>query len=127
MRAKVKPIPSERALTRILNALAQELIETSDEEVLQAAKDLGMDPNMKGSAAFLGVIHATPRRLSDFFDPEEVRRLLLMTPRDRLGREQRVKGQERVQDPVTAGTKPRRGDRRARARLASEKKPPHGK
>jgi hypothetical protein len=79
MRAKVKPISSERALTRILNAFAQELIEASDEEVLQAAKDLGMDPNMKGSAAFLGVIHATPRRLSDFFDPEEVQQLLLMT------------------------------------------------
>jgi hypothetical protein len=79
MPAKVKPIPSERALTRILNAFAQELIDASDEEILQAAKDLGMDPNMKGSAAFLGVIHATPRRLSDFFDPEEMKKLLSLT------------------------------------------------
>jgi hypothetical protein len=122
MRAKVKPIPSERALTRMLNAFAQELIEASDEEVLQAARDLGMDPNMKGSAAFLGVIHATPRRLSDFFDPEAVRQLLLMTQSGRLGREQRAKRPGQVQDPVKAGTKPS-----ARARLASEKKPPHGK
>jgi hypothetical protein len=45
----------EAALTRILNALEQELLAASDEDILAAARDLGMNPAMKGSAAFWGV------------------------------------------------------------------------
>ncbi len=40
---------------RLLAALARELAEATDEEVLQAANDLGMRPMMKGSAAFFGI------------------------------------------------------------------------
>lgn len=40
---------------RLLAALQQELIAATDEEILEAASDLGMNPAMKGSAAFFGV------------------------------------------------------------------------
>lgn len=40
---------------RLLAALEQELIAATDEEILEAASDLGMNPAMKGSAAFFGV------------------------------------------------------------------------
>ena len=40
---------------RLLAALEQELIAAKDEEILAAAGDLGMNPGMKGSAAFFGV------------------------------------------------------------------------
>ena len=41
---------------RLLAALERELIEATDEEILAAAKDLGMNPEMKGSAAFFGIM-----------------------------------------------------------------------
>jgi len=40
---------------RLLAALERELIEATDEEILAAAKELGMNPAMKGSAAFFGI------------------------------------------------------------------------
>lgn len=40
---------------RLLAALEQELIAATDEEILEAARDLGMKPTMKGSAAFFGI------------------------------------------------------------------------
>ena len=40
---------------RLLAALEQELIAATDEEILDAAGDLGMNPLMKGSSAFFGV------------------------------------------------------------------------
>lgn len=42
-------------LDGLLDALEQELTEATDEEILAAASDLGMNPTMKGSAAFFGV------------------------------------------------------------------------
>lgn len=45
----------EVSLEQILAALERELIDATDEEVLAAAAELGMNPSMKGSAAFLGV------------------------------------------------------------------------
>jgi len=68
MRIKMKGAAPAAALTRILAALEQELIDASDEEIMEAAKDLGMNPYMKGSAAFLGLKYAAKPRLSDFFD-----------------------------------------------------------
>jgi hypothetical protein len=56
------------ALIRLLDALADDLIDSSDEEIMQAAKDLGMDPQMKGSAAFSGLKYRSTPRLSDFYD-----------------------------------------------------------
>jgi hypothetical protein len=68
MRAKVnRPLP-DTALTRILDALEIELIDASDDEILAAAKELGMDPTRKDSAAFSGVMYPEKPQLSDFFD-----------------------------------------------------------
>jgi hypothetical protein len=117
MRAKVTKHPSQQVLTRltrILEAFAKELIEASDEEILEAAKDLGMNPDMKGSAAFLGVIHATPRRLSDIFDLVELKKLLPVSDRNRIVSERLGK----------AKSSSRRSGRR---RLSSERKPSNGK
>jgi hypothetical protein len=66
------------ALERVIDALAVELIESTDEELLQAAKDLGMDPTMRGSAAFIGIKYPVVRQFSDFFEspvspPEQIR------------------------------------------------------
>lgn len=68
MREKVTLIDPGAAFIRLLDALADELIEASDEEIMQAAKDLGMDPRMKGSAAFAGVKYPIKPRRSDFYD-----------------------------------------------------------
>lgn len=72
MRTKVKTIPSEVKLTRILDAFAQELIDASDEEISAAAADLRMDLQ-KGSTAFAGVTYPARPQLSDFFDLEAAR------------------------------------------------------
>ena len=45
----------EMSLEHVLSALERELIAATDEEVLAAAAELGMNPSMKGSAAFMGV------------------------------------------------------------------------
>lgn len=50
---------------RLLVALERELIEATDEEILEAARDLGMNPAMKGSAAFFGVTLARPHHWPD--------------------------------------------------------------
>ena len=67
MRNKVKVGSPDVALTRLLEALGQELIDASDEEIMAAAKDLGMDPKMRGSAAFAGLKYPFKAQLSDFF------------------------------------------------------------
>ena len=68
MRTKVTKRPAELALTRVLDALAQELIDASDEEILDATRSLGMDPTMRESSAFAGITYPARPRLSDFFD-----------------------------------------------------------
>lgn len=40
---------------QLLTALEREVLEATDEEILEAAKQLRMDPEMKGSAALVGV------------------------------------------------------------------------
>ena len=57
------------ALERVIDALAVDLVESTDEELLQAAKDLGMDPTMRGSAAFIGLKYPVVGELADFFEP----------------------------------------------------------
>ena len=73
MRTKLNVSEPEMALNRILDALERELIDASDEEILEAAKDLGMNPLMKGSAAFLG-LHALS--FAEFFESEALREVL---------------------------------------------------
>jgi hypothetical protein len=67
----------ETALERVLDALEHELVAASDTDILEAANDLGMQPQMKGSAAFIGLRYAsaTPRA-EDFFDAKWMLQLL---------------------------------------------------
>lgn len=73
MRKELIASPSEIALGRVLAGLERELVEATDEDIAAAAADLGVDPAMKGSAAFLGLLHARPRRIEDIFDVESLR------------------------------------------------------
>ncbi|HEY4341058.1 MAG TPA: hypothetical protein VGM97_14035 [Steroidobacteraceae bacterium] len=50
-------------LERLIHGLEQELLSAPDEEFVAGAHDLGMNPDMKGSAAFLGVKNLTPQLL----------------------------------------------------------------
>ena len=70
MRTKVRPASPEAILTRILEALEQELIDASDAEIMEAAQALGMNPNMRGSAAFAGLKYFAKPQLADFFEFE---------------------------------------------------------
>jgi hypothetical protein len=75
MRTKVKVLSSEVVLDRLLEALGQELIDASDEEIIEAARSLGMDPKTRGSAAFAGLRYPAKLQLSDFFDLETCTKL----------------------------------------------------
>jgi hypothetical protein len=112
MRSKVKRVSAEVTLTRILNALAQELLDTPDEEIVEATKELGMNLKVKGSAAFAGLTYPAKPQLSDFFDFE--------LPNKKL----QAAAQRTARDTATT-----RKDRpRSTKRLQiSERKPPSGK
>jgi hypothetical protein len=69
----MRSTPPEVALNRVLADLAQDLAEASDEEIVQAGEDLGMNVKMKGSAAFIGVKYTMPKRLEDIFELAELR------------------------------------------------------
>jgi hypothetical protein len=73
MRTKVKVGVPEAVLERILQGLELELLGASDAEITAAAKELGMDPRMKGSAAFAGLRYPAKPQLSDFFEFEVCR------------------------------------------------------
>lgn len=51
-------------LERLIHGLELELLEAADEEFTAGAKDLGMNPDMKGSAAFIGVKDLSPQLLT---------------------------------------------------------------
>jgi hypothetical protein len=51
-------------LERLIHGLERELLEAADEEYLTAARDLGMNPQMQGSAAFVGVKDLSPQLLA---------------------------------------------------------------
>ena len=55
MRPKVPAIHQAIAFERVLEALEMERVDATDDELLEAARDLGMDPSMRGSAAFIGL------------------------------------------------------------------------
>jgi hypothetical protein len=50
-------------LERLIHGLEQELLAAPDEEFVAGARDLGMNPEMKGSAAFVGVKNMSPQIL----------------------------------------------------------------
>jgi len=72
-------------LERVLDALGQELVKSSDEELLQAAMDLGMDVTSKGSAAFIGIKYPATPGFEEFFELPTSRRDPLSAARDALG------------------------------------------
>ncbi len=51
-------------LERLIQGLEQELLAAPDEEFEAGARDLGMKPDMKGSAAFAGVKNYNPQLLA---------------------------------------------------------------
>jgi hypothetical protein len=107
MRAEMKTTPSV-ALNRVLDGLEHEIIEASDEEILAAARELGMDLRMRESAAFAGVKYPSRPQLSDFFDMEGVREI-----------------QEQAQRTMesSAGEKPRAGRQKLRGKRRDTKRP----
>ena len=89
MREKVTVADPTAALMRLLDVLAADLAEAGDDEIMQAAADLGMDPRMKGSAAFAGLKYPCKPRLSDFYDlgfgtslPAHLQWMARQTPKD---------------------------------------------
>lgn len=80
MRARLKRALPETTLERLLEALERELLAASDEEILAAAHELGMQPHMKGSAAFLGLRYPMRPRFEDFFTHGSERLPMPSTP-----------------------------------------------
>ena len=85
MRTKMKRVSPEVTLARVLTALEQELIEATDVEIREAAQDLGMNLDMKGSAAFFGLKYPAKVRFSDCFDPDDLARLQRIERKDDEG------------------------------------------
>jgi hypothetical protein len=56
----VNRIGGLQALRHTLDALEQELLDASDEEVLAAAAELRLNPDMQGSIALAGVTQLVP-------------------------------------------------------------------
>jgi hypothetical protein len=91
MRRRVKRAAPAAALEQLLAALEQELIEAADEEILQVAADLGMNPQMPGSAAFRGLTFPEKPQLSDFFELDLCRRVQTAAERPAPARGRRAK------------------------------------
>lgn len=68
---------AESRLERVLAALEQELMEVPEEEILDAARSLGMNPEMKGSVLYAGVRFPSSVTLADAFDLAALRRAWL--------------------------------------------------
>jgi hypothetical protein len=62
MPAQMTVVWPEIALARIHDAVERELLAASDAEIMEAAKELGMNPTMQGSAAFAGLKYPIERR-----------------------------------------------------------------
>lgn len=81
MRKQLKAVSAEGALARILEALRQELIDASDDEISAAARKLRMNLEMPESAAFAGLTYPARPQLSDFFELEAFRQMRLVEER----------------------------------------------
>jgi hypothetical protein len=71
----LKKTSPELALARVQDALGQELIDASDEEILQVATDLRMNLEEKMSAAYAGLKYPARPKLADFFDVDVARKM----------------------------------------------------
>jgi hypothetical protein len=81
-----------RALTRVLDGLEKDLLEVPDEEILQAAKDLGMNPERRRVRVIVTMTQMLePPELKCFrsTDCEIVLRLLGTVSRPRFSRPHR--------------------------------------
>jgi hypothetical protein len=78
-------------LARILEAFGQELMDASEEEIVETAKELGMDLH-QGSGAYAGLTFPARWQPSDFFDIEAIKRADL----HRLGLNRRKRIQYRA-------------------------------
>ncbi len=58
-------------LEQLIQGLEQELLAAPDEEFVAGARDLGMKPEMKGSAAFAGVKNYSPQLLAALREAHE--------------------------------------------------------
>ena len=72
---------NEQRLNRVLAGLETELLGASDAEVRLAAGDIGINPDMKGSIAWLGILFPKKFRGGEVFDLDALRRFM----RQRLG------------------------------------------
>lgn len=59
-------------LDSVLVALERELLEASDDEIREAAKELRMNLDMKGAVAFMGLKFPMRMELEDVFDLSQV-------------------------------------------------------
>jgi hypothetical protein len=73
MSRKVTKHSHERCLERVLLALEREVLQASDEEVRHAALDLGIDPDTKGSIAWIGITFPAKMRVEEVFDIQALR------------------------------------------------------
>jgi hypothetical protein len=60
----------------VLAALEQEILQASDQEIRLAAQDVGIDPDMKGSIAWVGIFYPGKMKTEEMFDLEALRRRL---------------------------------------------------
>jgi hypothetical protein len=84
-RQMTQPTGDQR-LQRVLIALERELLQASDEEIRQAAGDLGIEPDMKGSIAWLGIFFPNVvKRPEEVFDMDALRQQFRgrLTPPDK--------------------------------------------
>jgi hypothetical protein len=95
MGRKVKAVAAETALTRVLEALKQELMDASDEELREAARELGMNLEMRESGAFASVTYPARPQLSDFFEFEACRQVQLAVERDETRQSRRAEQSRR--------------------------------
>ena len=82
----------------------------SDEELIEAAKDLGMNTEMRNSAAFAGLKYPAKPQLSDFFEFEVCRKLegaavpiaadVPMEPRRKSKRPKRIGNSTNRKNPI---------------------------
>ena len=110
------------ALDRVLDGLAEELLAASEEELIAAARDLGMDPTMRGSAAFLGLKYAIPTRPAHFF--AEFGEWFEQRRRERLGRASNPPIEVTAEPVPEAETPPKQRKAAARRRGQPKKKRP---
>ena len=101
MQKQLRGDAAHTALSRVLEFFEAEISEASDEEVLEAAAELRMNPRMKGSIAFAGVTFSEGLRHSLFsgFDADALAAL----PYSRFDREQLAALQRKLRSAKESG------------------------